>query len=209
MQYGYSYRATISCGFTCFYKGFLLILINYGQVFAFIQKKGVNMIRVIVAVDKNWAIGKDGKLLNNIPDDQRFFRQTTTNQVVIMGRKTLESLPGGKPLPNRTNVILTRNEDFRDPDVLVAHSVQEALDLAQEKGADIYIAGGSEIYEQMLNYCDEAYVTFIDYAYQADTYFPNLDKMSEWVLVAESEEQTHFDIVYYYRQYVRRKDFRE
>ena len=122
------------------------------------------MIRVIVAVDKNWAIGKDGKLLNNIPDDQRFFRQTTTNQVVIMGRKTLESLPGGKPLPNRTNVILTRNEDFRDPDVLVAHSVQEALDLAQEKGADIYIAGGSEIYEQMLNYCDEAYVTFIDYA---------------------------------------------
>ena len=167
------------------------------------------MIRVIVAVDKNWAIGKDGKLLNNIPDDQRFFRQTTTNQVVIMGRKTLESLPGGKPLPNRTNVILTRNEDFRDPDVLVAHSVQEALNLAQEKGADIYIAGGSEIYEQMLNYCDEAYVTFIDYAYQADTYFPNLDKMSEWVLVAESEEQTHFDIVYYYRQYVRRKDFRE
>ena len=167
------------------------------------------MIRVIVAVDKNWAIGKDGKLLNNIPDDQRFFRQTTTNQVVIMGRKTLESLPGGKPLPNRTNVILTRNEDFRDPDVLVAHSVQEALDLVQEKGADIYIAGGSEIYEQMLNYCDEAYVTFIDYAYQADTYFPNLDKMSEWVLVAESEEQTHFDIVYYYRQYVRRKDFRE
>ena len=167
------------------------------------------MIRVIVAVDKNWAIGKDGKLLNNIPDDQRFFRQTTTNQVVIMGRKTLESLPGGKPLPNRTNVILTRNEDFQDPDVLVAHSVQEALDLAQEKGADIYIAGGSEIYEQMLNYCDEAYVTFIDYAYQADTYFPNLDKMSEWVLVAESEEQTHFDIVYYYRQYVRRKDFRE
>ena len=106
-------------------------------------------------------------------------------------------------------MILTRNEDFQDPDVLVAHSVQEALDLAQEKGADIYIAGGSEIYEQMLNYCDEAYVTFIDYAYQADTYFPNLDKMSEWVLVAESEEQTHFDIVYYYRQYVRRKDFRE
>ena len=167
------------------------------------------MIRVIVAVDRNWAIGKDGKLLNSIPDDQRFFRQTTTNQVVIMGRKTLESLPGGKPLPNRTNVILTRNEDFQDPDVLVAHSVQEALDLAQEKGADIYIAGGSEIYEQMLNYCDEAYVTFIDYAYQADTYFPNLDKMAEWVMVAESEEQTHFDIVYYYRQYVRRKDFRE
>ena len=169
----------------------------------------MKILSTIVAVDQNWAIGKDGKLLNSIPDDQRFFRQTTTNQVVIMGRKTLESLPGGKPLPNRTNVILTRNEDYQDPDVLVAHSVQEALDLAQEKGADIYIAGGREIYEQMLTYCDEAYVTFIDYAYQADTYFPNLDKMSEWVLVAESEEQTHFDIVYYYRQYVRRKDFRE
>ena len=167
------------------------------------------MIRVIVAVDKNWAIGKDGQLLTSIPDDQRFFRQTTTNQVVIMGRKTLESLPGGKPLPNRTTVILTRNEDYQDPGVVVAHSVEEALDVAKGRNADIYIAGGSEIYAQMLEYCDEAYVTYIDYAYQADTYFPNLDKMAEWVLVAESEEQTHFDIVYYYRQYSHRKDFRE
>lgn len=167
------------------------------------------MIRAIVAVDKNWAIGKDGKLLTSIPDDQRFFRQTTTDQVVIMGRKTLESLPGGKPLPNRINVILTRNEDFREEGVIIARSVEEALEAAGKEEADIYVAGGKEIYEQLLPYCDEAYVTYIDYSYQADTYFPNLDKMADWVLVSESEEQTHFDIVYYYRQYVRRKDFRE
>ncbi len=87
--------------------------------------------------------------------------------------------------------------------------MEEALEAAKKEDADIYIAGGKEIYEQMLPYCDEAYVTYIDYSYQADTYFPNLDKMAEWVLTSESEEQTHFDIVYYYRQYVRRKDFRE
>lgn len=169
----------------------------------------INMIRAIVAVDKNWAIGKEGKLLTSIPDDQRFFRQTTTGQVVIMGRKTLESLPGGKPLPNRTNVIMTRNEDYKESGVVIAHSVPEALAAARKENADIYIAGGKEIYEQLLPYCDEAYVTYIDYSYHADTYFPNLDKMPEWVLTSESEEQTHFDIVYYYRQYVRRKDFRE
>ena len=104
------------------------------------------MIRAIVAVDKNWAIGKEGKLLTNIPDDQRFFRLTTTDQVVIMGRKTLESLPGGKPLPNRVNVIMTRNEDFHESDVIIAHSVEEALEAAKKEDADIYIAGGKEIY---------------------------------------------------------------
>ncbi len=167
------------------------------------------MIQAIVAVDKNWAIGKNGKLLTNIPDDQRFFRQTTTNQVVIMGRKTLESLPQGKPLPNRVNIILTRNPAYKNKDVTVAHSVEEALAEASRYDADIFIAGGEEIYKQMLDYCDEALVTFIDYAYQATDYFPNLDKKAEWVLAAESEEQTHFDVIYYFRKYVKRKDFRE
>lgn len=167
------------------------------------------MIRSIVAVDRNWAIGKDGKLLTNIPDDQRFFRQTTTNQVVIMGRKTLESLPQGKPLPNRINIILTRNPSYKNKDVIVTHSVKEALEEAYKYDVDIYIAGGAEIYRETLDYCDEALVTYIDYSYQATEHFPNLDKKAEWVLAAESEEQTHFDIVYYFRKYVKRKYFRE
>ena len=163
------------------------------------------MIRAIVAVDKNWAIGKAGKLLTNIPDDQRFFRLTTTDQVVIMGRKTLESLPGGKPLPNRVNVIMTRNEDFHESDVIIAHSVEEALEAAKKEDADIYIAGGKEIYEQMLPYCDEAYVTYIDYSYQADTYFPNLDLNEDWEMTQESDEQTYFDLIYTFAVYERKR----
>lgn len=165
------------------------------------------MISLIVAADKNWAIGKDGKLLTSIPDDLRFFRQTTRDKVVIMGRKTVEGLPGGRPLPNRTTILVTRNPDYKMNDVIVVHSVEEALEEAEKYKTDIYVAGGGEIYEQMLDYCDEALVTHIDYSYQADSYLPNLDKKPEWVLASESEEQTHFDIVYYFRQYIRRKDF--
>ena len=127
------------------------------------------MISMIVAADKNWAIGNNGKLLTNIPDDLRFFRQTTRDQVVIMGRKTLESLPGGRPLPNRTTILITRDPDFKMNDVVIVHSVEEALEEAKKYHSDIYIAGGGEIYEQMLDFCDEALVTYIDYSYQADT----------------------------------------
>ncbi len=165
------------------------------------------MISLIVAADRNWAIGKDGKLLTSIPDDLRFFRQTTRDKVVIMGRKTVESLPGGRPLPNRTTILVTRDHNYKMRDVIVVHSVEDALKEAEKFKTDIYVAGGGEIYEQMLDYCDEALVTYIDYSYQADTYFPNLDKRPEWVLAVESEEQTHFDIVYYFRHYLRRKDF--
>lgn len=165
------------------------------------------MISLIVAADKNWAIGKAGKLLTSIPDDLRFFRQTTRDKVVIMGRKTVESLPGGRPLPNRTTILITKDPDYKMNDVIIVHSVEEALEEAEKYKTDIYVCGGGEIYEQMLEYCDEALVTYIDYSYQADTYFPNLDKKPEWVLASESEEQTHFDIVYFFRQYVRRKDF--
>lgn len=165
------------------------------------------MISLIVAVDRNWGIGNAGGLLTSIPEDLRFFRQTTRDKVVIMGRKTVESLPGGRPLPNRTTILLTRDPDFQMKDVTIVRSVEEALKEAEKYKTDIYVAGGGEIYEQMLDYCDEALVTFIDYSYTADTHFPDLDKKPEWVLVTESEEQTHFDIVYYFRQYIRRKDY--
>ena len=165
------------------------------------------MISIIVAVDKNWAIGNGGSLLTSIPDDLRFFRQTTRDKVVIMGRKTVESLPGGRPLPSRTTILVTRDPDFQMADAVVVHSVEEAIKEAEKYQTDIYVAGGGEIYKQMLDLCDEALVTYIDYSYQADTWFPNLDKRPEWVLAAESEEQTHFDVVYYFRQYIRRKDF--
>ena len=159
-------------------------------------------MNIIVAVDKNWAIGFQNKLLNSIPEDMKFFRETTTGHVVVMGRKTLESFPKGRPLKNRTNVVITRQKDYEVPGAVVVHSVQEALEyLKAFKSEDIYVIGGASIYEQMLPYCDVAHVTKIDRAYEADAYFPNLDEMPEWQITADSDEQVYFDITYHFLKY--------
>ncbi len=162
-------------------------------------------MNLIVAVDKNWAIGNKGKLLVTIPADQKLFRDETKGKVVVMGRKTLDSLPSGQPLRDRTNIVITRNETFERKGVIVLHSVEEALEyLKQFKKEDIFIIGGEEIYRQFLPYCDVAHVTWIDYAYQADTHFPNLDKDPEWHVTDESDEQTYFDLCYEFRKYERK-----
>ncbi|WP_343209929.1 dihydrofolate reductase [Anaerolentibacter hominis] len=162
-------------------------------------------MNLIVAVDKNWAIGYQNQLLVRIPADQRFFRQETTGKVIIMGRKTLESFPGGEPLKNRLNIVITRKKDYTKKGVAVVHSVEEALEKSREYAAeDVYVIGGASIYEQMLPYCDVAHVTKIDYAYEADTYFPNLDEMPEWEIEADSEEQTYYDLEYAFYKYVKK-----
>jgi dihydrofolate reductase len=163
-------------------------------------------MNLIVAVDKNWAIGNQNKLLISIPEDMRFFRDETMNKVVIMGRNTLETFQGGRPLKNRTNIVITSKQDFKVNDAIVVHSVEEALEAAKDfKTQDVYVIGGASIYKQMLNYCDVAHVTKIDYAYQADTYFPNLDNDPEWAIAAESDERTYYDIEYAFYKYVRKK----
>ena len=167
-------------------------------------------MNIIVAVDKNWAIGFENKLLNSIPEDMKFFRETTTGKVVVMGRKTLESFPNKRPLKNRTNIVITRQKDYQVDGAVVLHSVEEALDYLQQfKSEDIYVIGGASIYEQMLPYCDVAHVTVMDYAYQADTWFPNLDKMEEFVVAADSEEKTYFDLEYCFKMYVRKSKLKE
>ncbi len=167
-------------------------------------------MNIIVAVDKNWAIGFENKLLNSIPEDMKFFRETTTGKVVVMGRKTLESFPNKRPLKNRTNIVITRQKNYQVDGAVVLHSVEEALDyLKQFKSEDIYVIGGASIYEQMLPYCDVAHVTVMDYAYQADTWFPNLDKMEEFVVAADSEEKTYFDLEYCFKMYVRKSKLKE
>ncbi len=164
------------------------------------------MISLIVAVDKNWGIGNKGDLLLSIPADMKFFKEVTTNNVVIMGRKTLESFPGQRPLPNRINIVITKNKEYKVKDAIIVSSVEEALKEAEKyQQKDVYVIGGGLIYEQMLPYCEEAHITYIDYSYEADTYFPNLDKMPEWSIEEESEEQTHFDVIYYFRKYVKKK----
>ena len=161
-------------------------------------------MNLIVAVDKNWAIGKDNKLLVSIPDDMKFFRETTTGKVVVMGRKTLESFPNSKPLPNRVNIVLTRDAKYEANGTIIVHSKEELdEELKKYNSDDIYVIGGESIYRLMLDECDRAFVTYVDYSYDADTYFPNLDEMSDWKLAEESEEQTYYDIEFYFRTYTR------
>lgn len=163
-------------------------------------------MNIIVAADKNWAIGKDNQLLVSIPADMKMFRQETTGKVVVMGRKTLESFPGGLPLKNRTNIVITRNRNYTVKDAIVVHSIEEALEEVKKyPSEDVYCIGGDSIYKQFLPFCDTAHVTKIDFAYAADSYFPNLDEMPEWEITAESEEQTYFDLEYQFVKYERKK----
>lgn len=163
-------------------------------------------MNLIVAVDQNWAIGYQNKLLVSIPEDMKFFRTTTTGKVVVMGRKTLESFPNGLPLKNRTNIVLTRNPDYHVKDALVLNSVEEVLEsLKQYDTEDVYVIGGDTIYRQLLPYCDVAHVTRIDHAYTADAWFPNLEEDPEWELTGESDEKTYFDLEFTFCRYERKK----
>lgn len=162
-------------------------------------------MKAIVAADKNWAIGKGNDLLVKIPMDQKFFRQETSGHVVVMGRKTLESFPGGMPLKNRTNIVLTRRQDYDGKGALVVHSLEELLEELKKYPEDeIYVVGGGQIYELLLPYCNLIHVTKINFVYEADTYFPNLDQLPEWEVTASSEEQTYFDLEFEFLQYERK-----
>ena len=136
----------------------------------------------------------------------KFFRETTSGRVVVMGRKTLESFPNGLPLKNRTNIILTKNKDYHVKDAIVLHSVEEVMkELEQYEEEDIYVIGGDSIYRQFLPYCKVAHVTRIDHAYEADTFFPDLDAQEEWEVTGISEEQTYFDLEYRFYRYEKKK----
>ncbi|ADL05471.1 dihydrofolate reductase region [[Clostridium] saccharolyticum WM1] len=162
-------------------------------------------MNIIVAVDKNWSIGNQGQLLVSIPEDKKLFRDETMGKVIVMGRKTLESLPGKQPLYGRTNIVLTKNPDYKVKGAVVCHSLTEAMEeLGKYPEEDCFIIGGQSVYEQFLPYCNTAHVTYIDYRYSADTYFPNLDQDLSWEMVAESDEQTYFDLCYTFRMYQRK-----
>ena len=160
-------------------------------------------MHLIVAVDKNWAIGKNNKLMWSIPADMKYFRETTKGNIVIMGRKTLESFPQGQPLKNRVNIVITNNKVYKVKDAVVVHSIEEAIEEAKKYEGTPYVIGGESIYRAMLPYCDTALITKIDHAFDADTYFPNLDEDEEWEMTKISEEQTCFDLEYYFTVYER------
>lgn len=162
-------------------------------------------MKAILSADKNWGIGYQNKLLVSIPSDMKFFRETTTGKVVIMGRKTLESFPNGLPLKNRVNIVLTANKDYSVKDAVIVHTEEELLkEVEKYNPDDLYVIGGESIYRMLLPYCDTVLVTKIDRAFQADRFFPNLDESPEWEMTEMSEEQTCFDLEYTFTKYERR-----
>ena len=160
-------------------------------------------MKLIVAVDKNWAIGKDNKLMWSIPADMKYFRETTKGNIVIMGRKTLESFPQGQPLANRVNIVITKNPDYKVKGAVLVHSIEEAIEESKKYEGEVFVIGGESVYRAMLPYCDTALVTKIDHAYDADTYFPNLYEDEGWRMTKISEEQTCFNLEYYFTVYER------
>ncbi len=163
------------------------------QYIATTGENGEKNMNLIVAVDENWAIGYQNQLLAHIPEDMKYFREKTKNQVVVMGRKTLESFPGGKPLKNRVNIVLSTNPEYRVEGATVVSSIAELREaLVQYESEEVFVIGGARIYKELLALCDTAYITKIEKAYApADTYFPDLDNNPEWKLVEKGEEKEH------------------
>lgn len=162
-------------------------------------------MKAIVAVDRHWGIGYRGSLLAKIPEDLRFFKQTTLGQVVIMGRETFESLPGQKPLPERINLVLS-TKDLKDSGILVCHSLRElAESLKKRPDKEVFVIGGEKVYQQLLLYCTEVYVTKIENTYPADKFFPNLDEAEAWDLVAGSPSKNYQGLDYYFTVYRNRQ----
>lgn len=161
---------------------------------------------LIAAADKNWGIGREGRLLVKIPEDQKFFRQETLGKAIIVGRRTLETFPNGLALDGRDNIILSRDPSLRVKDAAVVHSVEEARALVSDlPDTDVYVAGGASVYREFLPYCTQADITRIDYSYDADAFMPDLDADPEWEKAWESEEKTYFDVTYRYVHYVRKE----
>lgn len=142
---------------------------------------------LIAHADENWGIGKDNGLMFRLPQDMKFFRETTSGGVVIMGRKTLESFPGGKPLPNRVNIVITENRDYSPEGVIIAHSAEEAANIAaQYTDRKVFVIGGAMIYRLMLPYCGSALITKVFANGDADTFINNFDADPDWEIASES-----------------------
>ena len=164
-------------------------------------------MNAIVVVDRNWAIGRDNNLLFSLPTDMRRFRSLTLGGTVILGRRTLDSFPGGKPLPQRRNIVMTHCPDFRREGAVVVSSLAAAREAAADTPPDkIWVIGGSSVYAALLTKCRRAYVTRVDaVAEGADSFFPNLDKLPGWTVDSVSDPVTENGLTYRFYEYVNTK----
>ena len=162
-------------------------------------------MKMIVCVAENFGIGNNNDLLFSLPPDMKFFRETTMGKVIVMGRGTLDSFPGGKPLKNRTNIVLTRDENFSREGVVAFHSKEDVLDYVKQFDTDdVFIIGGGQIYELFRDVCNEALITKVRKKVPCDTFFFDIDNDSEWYLSSESEVMEHEDLSFSFCSYKRK-----
>jgi len=160
-------------------------------------------MKAIVAVDLNWGIGYKGNLLERIPEDMKFFKQTTTGKVIVMGRETFESLPEKEPLKDRINIVLSTSMQFSDKSIIICRSLNELFnELEKFPTDDIFVIGGEKVYTQLLPYCTEAFVTKIENIYRADKYFINLDEDETWKLINTDEAKSYNGVRYSFVKYI-------
>lgn len=159
-------------------------------------------MELVVAVDRAFGIGKGNELLCHIPDDLKHVKELTMGHALILGKKTLESFPGGNPLPGRPHIVLCFPEETIDKDVFVVHSVEEAL-RAADAFERVFVFGGESIYRAFLPYVQKAYVTKIDHTFDADRFFPNLDSDPAWHVTEQSETHSHNGLSYAFYTYER------
>ncbi len=162
-------------------------------------------MELVVVVDSAYGIGLNGGLLCHISGDLKHFKEITTGHVVVMGRKTLESFPNKKPLPNREHIILSRNTDFSidNPMVKVCYDINNLPDIVKNiTDKKVFVIGGGTVYDQLLPYCTKAHVTKIKKEFTADTFFPNLDKMDNWEITETSDSIIENDIEYNFVTYI-------
>lgn len=159
-------------------------------------------MKLIAAVDQHWGIGYGGQLLEVIPADMKFFKEKTIGKIVIMGRATFESLPGGKPLTDRINIVLTKGGNVNCEGVIVCTSVAECLSESKKYNTDdIFVIGGESIYKEFLPYCSTAYITKIEKSYTANKYLPNLDQSQGWQCVSVGSSQQYKELSFTFTVY--------
>ncbi|MCD8036230.1 MAG: dihydrofolate reductase [Clostridiales bacterium] len=162
-------------------------------------------MNMIASADKNWGIGNKGQLLAHVSADMKFFKSKTVGNVVILGRKTLSTFPGGRPLKDRDNIILTSGKNFDGQGAAVVHSVDELLEYVKKYDSEkLYVIGGGAVYAELLPYCDTAYITKFDMEYEADTHIENLDDSDEWYLAEEGEPAEEKGVQYRFCVYKRK-----
>ncbi len=161
-------------------------------------------MKLIAAVDQNWNLGYRGELLFRIPADLKRFRALTTGNVVVMGRKTMLSLPGGRPLVNRDNIVLTRNTALDAQDIRIAHSIDELFELLRLPafaGKEVFVIGGAEVYSALLPFCESALITHVNATREADCALPDLAALDNWEVTERSDVQFHEDLSFSYVTY--------